>query len=56
MSDKNGKKYCVIDHANKLGDRSGANPNRLRRVKAARFRAIEIHLADLRSSNKKPAK
>ena len=25
------KSYCVVDHANKLGDRKGVNPNRVAR-------------------------
>lgn len=56
MSDKNSKSYCVLDHANKLADRSGSNPNRVRRLKAAQFRALEIQVADSRNGNKKSTK
>ncbi len=28
MAKKHGGKFCTIDHANKLGDRQRANPNR----------------------------
>lgn len=53
MTEKNSKRFCVIDHADKLGDRSGTNPNRLSRLKEARFRALEVRIAGLRVARKK---
>ena len=30
MSDKDDKRYCTVDHADKQGERKAKNPNRLK--------------------------
>jgi hypothetical protein len=52
MADKQDKRYCIVDHADKLGERKARNPNRLQRTRGRHGRWIESDPGERKTADK----